>query len=59
MLSGIGPRKQLESFKIPLKADLPVGENHQNHPGMNINFLIKDEYQHLVVSGDPDMTVNN
>ena len=58
MLSGIGPRQQLESFGIPVLADLPVGEHHQNHPGMNINFLIKDKYQDLVMSGDPDMTVN-
>ncbi|GIY89125.1 glucose dehydrogenase [Caerostris darwini] len=32
MLSGIGPRKHLEKFKIPVVADLPVGDNYQNPP---------------------------
>ncbi|XP_060597887.1 glucose dehydrogenase [FAD, quinone]-like [Ruditapes philippinarum] len=31
MLSGIGPKGHLDSFKIPLVKDLPVGENLQNH----------------------------
>ncbi|XP_049511299.1 oxygen-dependent choline dehydrogenase-like [Dermacentor silvarum] len=31
LLSGIGPRKQLEEFGIPVVADLPVGENLQDH----------------------------
>ena len=58
MLSGIGPREHLQQLGIPVLADLPVGIHHQNHPGMNVNFLIKDEYQHLVRTGDPDMTVD-
>lgn len=31
MLSGIGPKAHLESLKIPLKADLKVGHNLQDH----------------------------
>ncbi|CAG7722954.1 unnamed protein product [Allacma fusca] len=31
MLSGIGPREHLESFGIPVLADLPVGSNLQDH----------------------------
>lgn len=34
MLSGIGPKDQLEKFNIPILRDLPVGENLQDHVGM-------------------------
>ncbi|XP_013105608.2 glucose dehydrogenase [FAD, quinone]-like [Stomoxys calcitrans] len=31
MLSGVGPKKVLEALHIPLKHDLPVGKNLQDH----------------------------
>jgi len=31
LLSGVGPRKQLESLHINVKADLPVGQNMEDH----------------------------
>ncbi|XP_045539341.1 glucose dehydrogenase [FAD, quinone]-like [Papilio machaon] len=31
LLSGIGPKEHLDSFNIEVKADLPVGENLQDH----------------------------
>ena len=31
MLSGVGPREQLEQLRVPVVADLPVGENLQDH----------------------------
>ncbi|RUS89409.1 hypothetical protein EGW08_002846 [Elysia chlorotica] len=31
LLSGVGPREQLQNLHIPVKADLPVGHNLQDH----------------------------
>ncbi|XP_017462119.1 PREDICTED: glucose dehydrogenase [FAD, quinone]-like, partial [Rhagoletis zephyria] len=40
MLSGIGPRRELERFGIPVLADLPVGRNLQDHQMMfGLNFV--------------------
>ncbi|XP_054154996.1 glucose dehydrogenase [FAD, quinone]-like [Oppia nitens] len=52
MVSGIGPRKQLEKFGIPVLADLPaVGEYYQNHPGVSLNFLLNDNNRSMYGTG--------
>nr|NVI72484.1 putative glucose dehydrogenase [Cucujiformia] len=41
MLSGIGPKHQLDKFNIPVLRNLSVGENLQDHVGMGgLTFLI-------------------
>ncbi len=43
MLSGIGPKKHLQDFKIPLVIDLPgVGQNLQDHPDFIFGYEAKD-----------------
>lgn len=57
MLSGVGPRDHLESFKIPVLSDLPVGHNLQDHVGLGgLTFIIdeaisfnRERYQNLQV----------
>lgn len=41
MQSGIGPRKQLKEYKIPVKSDLPVGENLFDHIYTAVWFKFK------------------
>ncbi|CAD7089262.1 unnamed protein product [Hermetia illucens] len=41
MLSGIGSRKHLESYGIPIISDLPVGENLEDHVTVVLPFKIK------------------
>lgn len=40
MLSGVGPKKHLEELGIPVKADLPVGDNLQDHVRIPIFFKV-------------------
>ena len=43
MLSGIGPKEQLEEFGVPLLQDTPgVGANLRNHPIAPISFRVKE-----------------
>jgi choline dehydrogenase len=47
MLSGVGERKQLESFGIATLVDLPgVGKNLQDHLAVNIKFLTEPRSSH-------------
>jgi choline dehydrogenase-like flavoprotein len=43
MLSGIGPAADLELMMIPVREDLPVGENLQDHPMVPINYLTDED----------------
>ena len=38
MLSGIGPKRQMQSLGIELKMNLPVGRNLQSHVGHGETF---------------------
>ena len=52
MLSGIGPKDQLEQFGIPVIHDLPgVGQNLMNHLSAQVTFKVKDG---LSLFGDID-----
>src|SRR5262245_15356181 len=39
MLSGIGPEEQLGPFGIPVREELPVGRNLQDHCMVNVSYL--------------------
>jgi len=47
MLSGIGPKAQLESHKIPVKVDSPVGENLQDHVSVYLGPFFVDDSMYL------------
>lgn len=52
MLSGIGPKDQLEQFGIPLVKELPgVGQSLWNHLSAQITFKVKDG---VTLIADPD-----
>ena len=44
MLSGLGPRDQLDALGIPVAVDLPgVGQNMRDHPNVTVRFRVKDD----------------
>jgi choline dehydrogenase len=43
LLSGIGPAADLELMGIPVRENLPVGENLQDHPSIPLNYLTDEE----------------
>ncbi|MDA0770089.1 MAG: GMC oxidoreductase, partial [Chloroflexi bacterium] len=45
MLSGIGPREQLETYGIAVVRDVPgVGQNMRDHPAVHVWWECQDEY---------------
>jgi choline dehydrogenase len=45
LLSGVGPRAQLDEFGIPVVHDLPgVGQNLRDHPMMFVSFSTRPDY---------------
>ncbi|RMJ19259.1 hypothetical protein CDV36_001102 [Fusarium kuroshium] len=40
MLSGIGPKEELEKFGIPVKVDLPVRKNLSDHPCVSTKWTV-------------------
>ncbi|XP_023240648.1 uncharacterized protein LOC111639101 [Centruroides sculpturatus] len=63
MLSGIGPKEELQKLHVPLVADLPVGQNlHDHATTLSLQFLIdsytfadhritKEDYNEILVNG--------
>ncbi|XP_014676329.1 PREDICTED: glucose dehydrogenase [FAD, quinone]-like [Priapulus caudatus] len=41
LLSGVGPKEQLDQFNIPAVADLPVGKHLQDHVGVLFEFFME------------------
>jgi choline dehydrogenase len=52
MLSGIGPKAHLESHNIPVKKDLPVGKNLQDHISGFVGPFLIDEPKSMLFDRD-------
>jgi choline dehydrogenase-like flavoprotein len=52
MQSGIGPAADLEPFGIEVRADLPVGENLQDHCMAQVNYLTDEPTLFMCVTPD-------
>ncbi|CAG7690114.1 unnamed protein product, partial [Allacma fusca] len=57
MLSGIGPRDHLRQIGIPVKVDLPVGKNLQDHPATILGPILIDPPKSFIP--DRDLTLSN
>ena len=56
MLSGIGPKHHLHKMGIPVVADLPVGNNHQNHPFLVVDSTILDQ---TLFESPPELNISS
>ncbi|CAG7818306.1 unnamed protein product [Allacma fusca] len=52
MLSGIGPREHLESLGIPVRVDLPVGKNLQDHISSYLGPFFVDREMTVLMDRD-------
>ncbi|XP_052804567.1 glucose dehydrogenase [FAD, quinone]-like [Mya arenaria] len=56
MLSGVGPKEQIKSFNIPIQADLPVGQNLQDH---QVVFLLTNINRPLSITQSVEDSIWN
>ncbi|ODN03622.1 Glucose dehydrogenase [FAD, quinone] [Orchesella cincta] len=56
MLSGIGPAEHLNNLGIPVLADLPVGENLQDHLGVYLSYFTLEQPRSVLLERDLTVT---
>lgn len=57
--SGIGSSVLLNAAKIPIVHELPTGLNYQDHPAVNLNFIVKNISSYIVMDEDRELTPKN
>ncbi|XP_077484524.1 4-pyridoxate dehydrogenase-like [Amblyomma americanum] len=55
MLSGIGPKSDLEALEIPVLADLPVGQNLKDH--VTVNGIAATTQEDIIIDYNSNSTV--